>query len=575
VATVNQANAVWCCSKCGAVYHKDFPRCPNDGAEIVLTTGDPLIGKRIDNYVIDALVGEGGMGRVYRAHHANLPDKRYAIKVLLGDVAATASMRKRFVKEAEIASTLDHPNLVGVVDFGATPGGLPYIAMDFVDGEVLTAILDRAPMEWRRVVGLARSICEGLAYAHDAGLVHRDLKPDNVIVVNGPKGDIPRLTDFGLVLSQERTGEERLTSTGMAMGTPAYAAPEQMSGKLIDLRADLFALGMTIYEMLTGGKLPWEGTALEIATAKAYRDALPLAERAPEVKIPQQLEILMMRLLRRRRDERPDNARAVISILDQILNGSGEVTDQTPIIVKSRSVWWVPAIALALGAGALGWWAVGRSRANHEPIAQASPPPAKLEPAPTPPAPPPPPPKREEPVLVADAITAADPTADPAEQPAPAPRSRTKRKPTPRHVTVAKVDPPSKDPPPKDPPPKDPPPKDPLPVAEPPKDPLPAKPVELRASLVGVNVHGSLSEADVERAIRRTMPAIERCTPKQPERITAQLKIGEARRAENVEASGGSSSACVAAALGAVRTQSAPDVGDVTVIVQVAFVAKP
>ncbi|MDB4954248.1 MAG: serine/threonine protein kinase [Myxococcales bacterium] len=584
MVTVNQAKAVWCCSQCGAIYHKDYPRCPNDGAEIVMTTGDPLVGKRIDNYVIDDLIGEGGMGRVYRAHHANLPGKHYAIKVLLGDVAATASMRKRFVQEAQIASKLDHPNLVGVVDFGATPSGLPYIAMDFVDGEVLTDILDRGPMPWPRVVEIGRAIAEGLAYVHEAGLVHRDLKPDNVLVVKSSKGgEVPRLTDFGLVMSQEPQGEGRLTSTGMAMGTPAYAAPEQMAGKPLDHRADLFSLGMTIYEMLTGGKLPWEGTAMEIATAKAHRDAMPIRARAPDIRIPHELDALLVSLLSRRVDERPETARAVIRVLAQIADPS-HVTDATGIIKRPRS-WLMPAAIVALAAAAAGSLAVRRLLRTPDPVAQVSPSPVAVALAPAPPvvapvpAPPVVAPVAATPVVAPDAISAADPTAEPQLDPPAQPkqRPRTKHKAPPRRVVAVPAPPveavtviPPKDPP-----------KDPVLVAAPPPvPPVPAppipppKPVELRASLVGVDVHGSLPEADVERAVRRTMSSIERCMPKQPEHITARLTIGESRRAQGVGASGGSASGCVAAALAAVRTESAPDVGDVTVVVHVSFAAK-
>jgi serine/threonine-protein kinase len=148
---------VWCCSKCGAIYHKDFARCPADGAEIVQTDRDPLLGTHVAQYVIDELIGEGGMGRVYRAHHAQLAHKLYAVKVLLGDVAATASSRKRFANEAELASRLEHPNLVGVLDFGETESGLPYIVMELVDGLVLTDLITRAPVEAGRVVRIARA----------------------------------------------------------------------------------------------------------------------------------------------------------------------------------------------------------------------------------------------------------------------------------------------------------------------------------------------------------------------------------------------------------------------------------
>ena len=171
-----QPRAVWCCSTCGAIYHKDYPRCPADGAEVVRAERDPLLGSQIGHYSIDKLLGEGGMGRVYLAHHAHLPNKRYAVKVLLGDHAASAQMRARFTREAERASQLDHPNVVKVVDFGQTRHGLLYIVMDYVDGPALVTLIDELPMAPARVITLTRAICQGLVYAHAAGIVHRDRK---------------------------------------------------------------------------------------------------------------------------------------------------------------------------------------------------------------------------------------------------------------------------------------------------------------------------------------------------------------------------------------------------------------
>ena len=249
------ASAVWCCSTCGAVYHKDYPRCPNDGGEVVVKTTDPLLGQTIGRYAIERFVGEGGMGRVYEARHTTLANKRYAVKVLLGDAGATPSMRKRFAREAESASRLVHPNVVGVIDFGATEGGLPYIVMDFVDGQSLADLIDSGPMSPARVVRLMRAVCDGLAFAHAAGVVHRDLKPANIIVT---ADDVPRIADFGLAQTLGAS-DARLTSTGMAMGTPAYAAPEQMAGKVVDHRADLYSLGMTMFELLSGRRAAVSG----------------------------------------------------------------------------------------------------------------------------------------------------------------------------------------------------------------------------------------------------------------------------------------------------------------------------
>src|SRR5262245_53093771 len=150
------AREVRCCPACGAVYRAEFPRCVNDGTELVLQTTDPLVGNTLGPYVVDALIGEGGMGRVYRVHHARLTQKRYALKVLLGDLSSTPPMRMRFAKEAQSASRLSHPNVVAVQDFGVTDAGLAYLAMDLVEGRPLNHLITREPMDPDRVIRLAR-----------------------------------------------------------------------------------------------------------------------------------------------------------------------------------------------------------------------------------------------------------------------------------------------------------------------------------------------------------------------------------------------------------------------------------
>ena len=309
-------SALWCCSTCGAIYYKDFPRCPVDGAEVVITHRDPLLGAVVGNYTIEELLGEGGMGRVYLAHHANLPNKRYAFKVLLGDHAASPTMRTRFAREAERASRLDHPNVVKVVDFGQTVHGLLYIVMDYVDGPSLHTLVGERPLAPVRVVGLVREICKGLGHAHAAGIVHRDLKPENILVEAGPAGPVPRLVDFGLAVSLDQS-DARLTESGMTMGTPAFAAPEQLAGKPIDHRADLYALGLTMFEMLTGGRAPFEGTLMEVVSARTTADARRIREVVPELELPVELEDIVARLTRRAPDQRYATAREVIDAYEK------------------------------------------------------------------------------------------------------------------------------------------------------------------------------------------------------------------------------------------------------------------
>lgn len=302
------------CSTCLAVFRTDFERCPTDGGELVLTMTDPLIGATIADYVIEALIGEGAMGRVYRAHHRRFETRRYALKVLLGDLAASSLMRQRFEREAQNASRLDHPNVVNVIDYGCSGPGMYYLVMDLVEGCSLTEIVQRGPMSADRVTRIAHQLCEGLEHAHSRGVVHRDFKCDNILIAGEPGREIARIADFGLAMSTRQ--HVRLTATGVAC-TPAYAAPEQLRGDPIDHRVDLYGLGATLFEMLSGGYLPFEGDIDATIASKLAHDAPSIVTRAPNV--PPGLVTLVGRLLARDPDDRPRSARAVIRALETSL----------------------------------------------------------------------------------------------------------------------------------------------------------------------------------------------------------------------------------------------------------------
>ena len=275
-------------------------------------TADPLLGSTLgDRYVIEALIGEGAMGRVYRARHRVFGNQRYAVKVLIGDLAATSTMRIRFAREAQNASRLDHPNVVNVMDFGKTERGLHYLVMDLVEGEPLAAIARRGPLPAERVIRIAHQLCEGLAHAHERGMIHRDFKSENILVVGEPGREIARIADFGLAMSVTR--DIRLTTTGVAC-TPAYAAPEQLRSAAIDHRVDLYGLGVTLFEMLSGGYLPFEGDLQSTIAAKLLHEAPSILTRAPNV--PPGLVTLVGRLLAHDAAQRPRSARAVIKALE-------------------------------------------------------------------------------------------------------------------------------------------------------------------------------------------------------------------------------------------------------------------
>jgi eukaryotic-like serine/threonine-protein kinase len=315
------------CSTCLAIYRSEFTRCPVDGSHIVSSSKDPMLGVSVaEHYLVDELIGIGSSGRVYLAHHSRLAQRRFALKVLFGDLAATASARMRFSHEAESASRLAHPNLVSVVDFGRTPAGLMYLAMDYIEGPTLAKVIAReGAMPQERAVRISLQLCRGLAHAHDLGLIHRDFKPDNILVGSDVHGDVPRIVDFGIALSADTDGDPRLTATGITLGTPAYAAPEQTADGDVDHRADLFALGVTMYEMLTGS-LPFDGGLVDMMRLNATTDAPPMAERAPGVHVTPALQQLVAKLMARNAAQRYQSAREALDALAALPRRSGAAT---------------------------------------------------------------------------------------------------------------------------------------------------------------------------------------------------------------------------------------------------------
>jgi hypothetical protein len=308
------------CPTCQAAFRVAFTRCMRDGSALIRTVDDPLIGATIaDRYVIEALVGEGAMGLVYRAHHARL-SRLFALKLMFGDVAADSSMRLRFAQEADAASRMSHPNVVSVLDFGKTENGLLYLAMEYVDGETLAALIRReGALPERRVIALAKQMARGLGHAHRAGLVHRDFKPANVATGVGDDGEeVARILDFGLAIAGgdgNRVG--RLTEHGLVVGTPIYISPEQARDHVVDHRADLFALGVVTYEMLAG-KPPFEGNSHEIARANVTLAPPPIAHRNPDVRVSAELEAVVFKLMAKRAADRYQSADEVIAALGRI-----------------------------------------------------------------------------------------------------------------------------------------------------------------------------------------------------------------------------------------------------------------
>ncbi|HET7506094.1 MAG TPA: serine/threonine-protein kinase [Kofleriaceae bacterium] len=323
--------------------------------------GEVVMGR----YVIEAELGAGAMGTVYRGRHVRLP-RNVAIKVLHEDYATHPTMLARFRREAEAAGRLRHPNVSGVLDVGETADGHPLMVMDLVEGASLRAILDGGPGETLadagdtldaadtlvtglgrpRIINFVRQLLAGLDHAHAAGLVHRDLKPDNVIVEIAPHGgEVPRIVDFGIAAlrTDEAPGTSRLTETGVLLGTPLYMAPEQARGDEVDHRADLFALGIMMFEMLAG-TMPFDGSSIEVVVANMNEDLPAIADRAPHVACDRVLELFMRRLAARDPAHRFASARDALAMLDHIERDPEDAAvrlGQTDI-ARAIAVVWLP-----------------------------------------------------------------------------------------------------------------------------------------------------------------------------------------------------------------------------------------
>ncbi|MCP3143297.1 serine/threonine-protein kinase [Pyxidicoccus xibeiensis] len=301
------------CPSCGADAQESSRFCPACGATLVRTAdADDYVGKTIaSKYRVEALIGEGGMGRVFRARQLAL-DKVVVLKVLRHTLLSDERTVARFQREAKAASRLNHPNSISVLDFGQAEDGALFIAMEYVAGQDLHQILSREwPLSEGRVVKLVSQVLSALSDAHGAGVIHRDLKPENIMVEQRRnEGDFVKVLDFGIAKITDSTADDgpALTRAGFVCGTPEYMSPEQARGAQLDHRSDLYAVGVILYQLMTG-LLPFESdSAVGFATKHLTEEPLPPSRRRPEARISQGMERLILRALSKSPDDRPANA---------------------------------------------------------------------------------------------------------------------------------------------------------------------------------------------------------------------------------------------------------------------------
>ncbi|HEY6099836.1 MAG TPA: protein kinase, partial [Anaeromyxobacter sp.] len=300
------------CGKC----HREAPDgalfCSFCGGTIKPVTAageavDPLIGQTVaQKYFIHQLLGHGGMGDVYKATHLTL-DRPVVLKLLKKLFHSDPSLVQRFHREARASSRLNHPNSITIIDFGQTDDGTLFMAMEYLSGKSLERIVaEEHPLPEGRVIHIVAQILAALGEAHSLGIIHRDLKPANVMIE--PRRDEPdfvKVLDFGIAkLNEPGSGGAGLTQAGIVCGTPGYMSPEQVRGEELDPRSDIYAVGVILYEMLTG-VLPFESdTPMGLVTKHLVEDPPPVAVRRPGTVVSEELEAVIMKALARDRDQR-------------------------------------------------------------------------------------------------------------------------------------------------------------------------------------------------------------------------------------------------------------------------------
>ena len=294
-------SALKICPQCGTEYELDQMFCPKDGSTLrSQNAGGDLLGQIVaDRYKVMKKLGEGGMGTVYLAEHVKM-GRKAALKVMNPGMGQDPDAISRFNREAANASRINHANVAAVYDFGETKEGVIYLAMEFIEGPSLTKVIEETGgLNPVRAADITRQAAEALAVAHDMGIVHRDLKPDNIMLAKGRDGaDIVKVVDFGIAkAAADET--QKVTKTGLVVGTPEYMSPEQLAGDKLDGRSDTYSLALVAFAMFTG-KLPFPAdTVQESMIARLTDRPKTLSEMRPVVAWPEAVQAVMDKALER------------------------------------------------------------------------------------------------------------------------------------------------------------------------------------------------------------------------------------------------------------------------------------
>ena len=336
------------CATCDRSYPDGWSHCPEDGTTLIRLAArkDPLIGKVIDGrFTIRARIGAGGMGAVYEGWQASI-GRTVAIKVIETRLSNDRVASKRFLRESKLLSQLSQPNTVTVIDFGQTDEGMLYLAMELIKGRTLSAVLkESGALPVHRVARIGYQLCDALDAAHGMSIIHRDLKPANVMVLDHPPGrDFIKVLDFGLAKSLIGEGDHAhstVTRSDVILGTPSYISPELIAGNTTDARADLYSVGVLLYEMLSG-RLPFLADTVNVLLAKhAYEEPDPLDES-----FPAPVREVIMRLLSKAPESRYQSAAETRAALQYAVEG---ILSERALTTPSGPV---PAYATPVDSGA-------------------------------------------------------------------------------------------------------------------------------------------------------------------------------------------------------------------------------
>jgi tRNA A-37 threonylcarbamoyl transferase component Bud32 len=331
-------------------YANEAQLCFVEGSALV-DLPDPRIGSLVaGRYVIEAVIGEGGMATVYRARH-KLVDRLVAVKIMNPMLASDPVVRERFRREARSAQKLAHPNIIEIHDQGDTEDDTAFIVMELLRGEALSAVIARGPMDVDRAIGCMIQIARGIARAHDLEIIHRDIKPENIFICARDDGsDLVKLLDFGIARSQH---DSRLTNQGELFGTPQYMAPERILGGETTASSDLYALGVVFFEMLTGA-LPFEGNDVTSFFIKHMSEPAP-SVRVLNPRVPESLADLVAKLLAKTPAERPVDAHRIHQDLLDIIREREMVAP--PTADEEEQATQAAGGHITLGAGVVDPWA--------------------------------------------------------------------------------------------------------------------------------------------------------------------------------------------------------------------------